>query len=150
MNTMNRRSFLARGTAAAVPLAGASRAWGAAAKTESGGQVVATNAGKIRGAMQGKVNAFKGIPNGASTGGAERFMPPSKPQPWTGVRDALELGPALRQIPSNLTPGSMALQPKGGGAGYSAGSANWAMKHYAVVVTVNHLRRFSGIYIWPI
>ena len=117
MNTINRRSFLGRGTAAAGLLAGVSRAWGAAAKTESGGQVVVTNAGKIRGAIQGKINAFKGIPYGASTEGAGRFMPPAKPQPWTGVRDALELGPASPQIPSTLIPESMAQQPKGDGAG---------------------------------
>ena len=80
MSAMNRRSFLGRGTAVAGLLASANRAWGAAAKTEPGGPVASTNAGKIRGAVQGKINAFKGIPYGASTGGAARFMPPSKPK----------------------------------------------------------------------
>src|ERR1700680_4290282 len=104
MNNINRRAFLGRGTAAASLLAGASRAWGAAAKSESGGPGVATNGGKIRGGMQGKINAFKGIPYGASTEGAGRFMPPAKPQPWTGVRDALELGPASPEVPSLFIP----------------------------------------------
>ena len=83
-------------------------------------------------------------------------MPPAKVQPWAGVRDALELGPASPQSPSTLVPESMAQQPKGDGAGsedclhlnlwsqsvsggkrpvmvwfhgggYSAASANWAM-----------------------
>src|SRR5712671_2320836 len=103
-DTMNRRSFLG-GTAAASLLAGGS---GWAAKIESTGPIVQTNAGRIRGAVAGKVKVFKGIPYGASTEGAGRFMPPSKPQPWTGVRDALELGPASPQTPSNLIPESMA------------------------------------------
>src|SRR5579864_2898442 len=156
MNTINRRSFLGRGSAAAGLLAGASRAWSAAAKVDASASVVTTNAGKIRGAMQDKVHAFKGVPYGASTEGAGRFMPPAKPQAWSGVRDALELGPASPQVPSTLIPESMAQQPKGDGAGsedclhlnvwtpsvgggkrpvmvwfhgggYSAGSANWAM-----------------------
>src|SRR2546430_2557195 len=52
MNTLNRRAFLGRGTAAAGLIAGVGRVWGAGAKSESGGQVVPTNSGKIRGAKQ--------------------------------------------------------------------------------------------------
>src|SRR5581483_2501727 len=157
-DNMNRRSFLGRGTAAASLLVGgtAIKSWAAPAKSEGSGPIVQTNAGEIRGAVSGKVNAFKGIPYGASTEGAGRFMPPSGPQPWTGVRDALELGPASPQVPSNLVPESMAQQPKTDasgnedclhlnvwtpgagsgkrpvmvwfhGGGYSAGSANWGM-----------------------
>jgi para-nitrobenzyl esterase len=149
----NRRLFL-RGTAvAAGALIDAVRSE-AASKIDAGGSIVTTNSGKIRGAMEDKVHAFKGIPYGASTEAA-RFLPPSKPQPWTGVHDALEYGPASPQIPSNLIPESMAQQPKSDahgnedclnlnlwtpalsgkrpvmvwfhGGGYSAGSGNWNM-----------------------
>jgi len=81
-----------------------------AAKTGSASPAIETTSGKIRGAASGKTVAFKGIPYGATTEGA-RFLPPSKPQPWTGVRDALDYGPASPQIPSTLIPESMAQQP---------------------------------------
>jgi para-nitrobenzyl esterase len=54
--------------------------------------VVETSAGKIRGFEQNGVYIFKGIPYGASTSGPGRFMPASKPEPWTGIRNALSYG----------------------------------------------------------
>ena len=51
---------------------------------------VETVSGRVRGAIIEGVAAFKTIPYGATTSGANRFMPPRKTQPWTGVRDALD------------------------------------------------------------
>jgi para-nitrobenzyl esterase len=54
--------------------------------------VVETSAGKIRGYQRNGIYIFKGVPYGASTSGARRFMPPEKPEPWTEIRNALEYG----------------------------------------------------------
>jgi para-nitrobenzyl esterase len=59
--------------------------------------VIATNAGDICGAMVGNICVFKGVPYGASTGGAQRWLPCSRPQPWRQVRDALDYGPMCPQ-----------------------------------------------------
>ena len=55
--------------------------------------VAETTLGKIRGFKRNGVYAFKGVPYGASTAGARRFMAPAKPEPWTGIRNALQYGP---------------------------------------------------------
>ena len=54
--------------------------------------VVETTAGKIRGFKRNGVYIFKGVPYGASSSGANRFIPPMKPEPWSGIRNALQYG----------------------------------------------------------
>ena len=54
--------------------------------------MVETSDGKIRGFKRNGIYIFKGVPYGASTSGANRFMPPMKPEPWSGIRNALQYG----------------------------------------------------------
>jgi para-nitrobenzyl esterase len=58
---------------------------------------VETRYGRLRGRDVNGIKVFKGIPYGGSTAGKNRFMPPTKPTPWTGVRDALEFGAVAPQ-----------------------------------------------------
>jgi para-nitrobenzyl esterase len=93
---MNRRSFLHYGTAAAgLFTAATARSFGAELKP---GATVDTSAGKIRGLVIDKVNAFKGIPYGAPTAGDRRFMPPAKPEPWAGIKETVEWGAEAPQV----------------------------------------------------
>src|SRR5690349_4095236 len=59
--------------------------------------VVATTAGSVRGYERNGVHIFKGIPYAAATGGANRFLPPAKVTPWTGVRSSMHYGPVSPQ-----------------------------------------------------
>ena len=67
-----------------------------------GSPVVEIVSGKIRGAESGGVHAFKGIPYGAPTGGANRFLPPQPAVPWSGTRDALAYRGQAPQSPAKV------------------------------------------------
>jgi para-nitrobenzyl esterase len=54
--------------------------------------IVEIASGKIRGVTERGVHVFKGVPYGAPTGGKNRFMPPKKPESWSGVRDTIAYG----------------------------------------------------------
>jgi para-nitrobenzyl esterase len=58
---------------------------------------VETAQGKVRGGSCRGALAFKGIPYAGSVSGAGRFRPAPPPPTWTGVRDALALGPPCPQ-----------------------------------------------------
>jgi len=62
--------------------------------------IVDTATGKIRGATAGGVHVFKGVPYGASTEGANRFMAAQPPASWSGVRDAIEYRGHAPQSPN--------------------------------------------------
>jgi para-nitrobenzyl esterase len=94
---MNRRALL-KNYILTGGIAGAANALAAA----SGSPVAQTRCGKVRGVETGGVGIFMGIPYGGPTEGAGRFMPPQKPEKWSGIRDATQPGPRCVQAPGNL------------------------------------------------
>jgi para-nitrobenzyl esterase len=111
MHQINRRSFLGSASIAATALV---KAAGADIKNAASGPVVETKAGKIRGVVINKVNAFKGISYGDTTEGASRFLPPTKPKPWTGIKDAAAWGLEAPQGAHTEIPEVAATIPKQG------------------------------------
>jgi para-nitrobenzyl esterase len=64
--------------------------------------VVEIASGKVRGAESGAIQAFKGIPYGAPTGGANRFLPPQPVAAWAGTCDALAYRGQAPQSPAKV------------------------------------------------
>jgi para-nitrobenzyl esterase len=67
--------------------------------------VVEIGSGRVRGEIYRGVSVFRGIPYGAETAGANRFLPPRPPAPWTGVRDVVDYGQTAPQAPGWLAEG---------------------------------------------
>jgi para-nitrobenzyl esterase len=63
--------------------------------------VADTKYGKVRGYILRGIHYFLGIPYGADTSGANRFMPPRPPKPWTDVLPALWWGHSAPQNMEN-------------------------------------------------
>ncbi|MCP5042675.1 MAG: carboxylesterase/lipase family protein [bacterium] len=60
-------------------------------------RAVETQYGKIRGSEATGIRSFKGVRFARAPTGPYRFRPPAPPEPWTGVQDATEHGPAAPQ-----------------------------------------------------
>ncbi|MBN1566554.1 MAG: carboxylesterase/lipase family protein [Acidobacteria bacterium] len=113
----NRREFFETVGAGAAGLAvgagilsSASCSSGATKKEEEDGQILFvgdniavadTKYGKVRGYTLRGIHYFLGIPYGADTSGANRFMPPQPPEPWTDVFPALWWGNTAPQNMEN-------------------------------------------------
>ena len=54
--------------------------------------VITIKDGHLSGSSSNGAVSFLGIPYGADTGGANRFLPPKSPKPWAEVRDATRMG----------------------------------------------------------
>jgi para-nitrobenzyl esterase len=71
--------------------------------TQNASPTVETAGGKLRGLLMANgIAHFRGIPYGAPTGGANRFMPPRPAAPWSGIRDATVFGMSCPQDTSAL------------------------------------------------
>jgi len=66
------------------------------------GPVAATRYGRVAGFLRNGVALFLGVPYGAPTGSARRFLPPVPPQPWIQVRDATRLGQRAPQASGRI------------------------------------------------
>src|ERR1051325_3675461 len=97
----SRRSFLATlGAACARTAAAAPQSASAASQLF---WTVETTSGRVQGISNTGIKEFKGIPYGAPTGGKNRYMPPQKPAPWTGVRECFGHGQICPQTPTSLS-----------------------------------------------
>ena len=129
-----------------------------------------TEGGWVRGKLERGIATFKGIRYGV----AERFMPPVRPKPWSGVRNAFAYGPSCPQMRSNAGPesedclflnvwtpgvrdgGKRTVMVYIHGGAYSNGTGsdaiydgvNLAKRGNVVVVTLNHrLNAFGYLYL---
>lgn len=98
MNGLTRREFVTRTPLATVALYALTAA--GCRSGESQFVDVETGYGKLRGIRERGVNIYKGVPYAGRVSGDRRFRSPAPLEPWTGVREALQLGHPSIQIPN--------------------------------------------------
>ncbi|RAK52177.1 carboxylesterase/lipase family protein [Phenylobacterium deserti] len=91
----------AAGSASAYPAQNGERSGPRGASTPRSA-VARTQYGLVRGYVAGDVYQFKGVPYGADTGGANRWLPAKPPARWQGELNALAYGPNSPQDPHNF------------------------------------------------
>tara|TARA_R110000824_G_scaffold288508_5_gene476895 strand:- start:21183 stop:22823 length:1641 start_codon:yes stop_codon:yes gene_type:complete len=109
---INRRSFLGSTSIGAAGLYLGTQAPFALAqdmRLATVGSTVATRFGRVRGLVREGVEQFWGVPYGASTAGANRFMAPQAPASWSGIRDAYQIGNRCYQAPGAGEPAPVVL-----------------------------------------
>jgi para-nitrobenzyl esterase len=103
MDLLSRRDFLSGLSLATAALSIPHVAFSSSARTGAFVEVETTH-GKIRGTSSEGVNNFKGIPYAGRVSGDRRFRRPAPLEPWTGVRDATQLGAPAIQPPRRNEP----------------------------------------------
>ncbi|MEO6357837.1 MAG: carboxylesterase family protein [Ferruginibacter sp.] len=94
----NRRAFLSRMSLATAALTIPGFVYPFACSGDDYVETETTH-GRIKGIRNEGVNIFKGIPYAGKISGDRRFRRPAPLAPWTGVRDALQLGaPAFQPL----------------------------------------------------
>jgi para-nitrobenzyl esterase len=110
--TLDRRLFLqaaAGGTASLCLNSLSSRAFSQDLRLARPGNTVSTRYGAVRGLVRDEVHQFWNLPYGASTAGANRFMPPQPPAVWSGVQDHFQVGTRSFQQPGIGEPAPVVL-----------------------------------------
>ena len=74
--------------------------------------IAKTSAGEVRGAVEGDLVVFRGIPFAPPPVGERRWLPPEPPDRWTGVRDAVAFSPVCPQELSELIPPIMKIDAR--------------------------------------
>lgn len=74
--------------------------------------VARTRFGLLQGLALDGLFVFRGVPYAAPPVGPLRWMPPSPPSPWSGVRPALRFGSVAPQVRSPGFPGFSAVEPQ--------------------------------------
>jgi para-nitrobenzyl esterase len=110
-HSLFRRRFLQNSAASAalLGLGGPAALFAQDQRLARPGATVRTTSGSVRGLVRDEIQQFWNLSYGASTAGANRFMPPRAPESWSGVRDHFTVGTRSFQQPGVGEPAPVVL-----------------------------------------